>query len=170
MESTDRAEFVRVLNGLAAIRRVTLTAEALEMWWGSMRHWQLAPFKTAATQLLRTCQFMPTPYDFEQLALAEWPTAAEAWLGYEGDDPDVKQIINQCEHLVFGDIQDCYRGWVQTDEMQWRQKRWMAAYDEMIEARKQRCAAEPVLRLTRGEDKRITGGLKQLGSVIGKKA
>ena len=163
MLPTDREMFVRVLNGLAAIRRVELTKEAVEMWWGAMRHWQIEAFKIAAEQLLRTCQFMPTPYDFEQLALAEWPTAAEAWLGYDGDDQDVLQIIDQCEAMVFGDLR---RGLVQNDEMPWRQKRWIEAYNEMIEARKTRCAAEPMLRLN-GNTKRIIGGLKRIGEVMG---
>jgi hypothetical protein len=30
----DRAEFMRVLNGLAAIKGKELTPEALSLWWG----------------------------------------------------------------------------------------------------------------------------------------
>jgi hypothetical protein len=79
MQSTDRLEFVRVLNGLAAVKRVELTKEAIELWWASMSRWSIEDFKAAASHLVSSCQFMPTPYDFQQLRKAGEPTAAEAW-------------------------------------------------------------------------------------------
>lgn len=80
MRPTDRAEFVRVLNGLAAIKGKDLTPEALSIWWSAMSRWSLEDFKAAASHLVSSCQFMPTPYDFEQLRRAGEPTAGEAWL------------------------------------------------------------------------------------------
>jgi hypothetical protein len=44
-----------------------------------MRHWTLADFQLAAGHLLRTCEFMPTPADFENLRKAAQPTGGEAW-------------------------------------------------------------------------------------------
>ncbi len=79
MDNNDRPEFVQVLNGLAAIRRVDLTKEAYELWWQSMKDWPLDDFKDAAGYLLLNCQFMPTPYDFEQLRKKDEPSAHEAW-------------------------------------------------------------------------------------------
>jgi len=79
MQPSERADFLRVLNGLAAIKRVALTAEAIDLWWATMRGWSLADFKAGAEQLLRSCQFMPTPYDFAQLRKASAMTAGEAW-------------------------------------------------------------------------------------------
>ena len=79
MDSSDRTEFVRVLNGLAAIKRVDLTEDAYELWWQSMKSWPIDGFKDAAGYLLKNCQFMPTPYDFEQLRKKNAPSAREAW-------------------------------------------------------------------------------------------
>lgn len=79
MDNSDRPEFVRVLNGLAAIKRVDLTKEAYELWWQSMKNWPIDEFKKGASYLLKNCQFMPTPYDFEQLRKKGEPSAHEAW-------------------------------------------------------------------------------------------
>ena len=79
MDSGDRPEFVQVLNGLAAIRRADLTKEAYELWWQSMKNWSIDGFKDAAGYLLKNCQFMPAPYDFEQLRKKGKPSAHEAW-------------------------------------------------------------------------------------------
>ncbi len=79
MDSSDRPEFVQVLNGLAAIRRADLTKEAYELWWQSMKNWSIDGFKDAAGYLLLNCQFMPTPYDFEQLRKKGEVSAHEAW-------------------------------------------------------------------------------------------
>ncbi len=79
MDSGDRPEFVQVLNGLAAIRRADLTKEAYELWWQSMKNWSIDGFKDAAGYLLLNCQFMPTPYDFEQLRKKGEVSAREAW-------------------------------------------------------------------------------------------
>ena len=79
MNSSDRPEFVRVLNGLAAIKRVDLTEDVYKLWWQSMKDWPIDGFKDAAGYLLKNCQFMPTPYDFEQLRKKSEPSAHEAW-------------------------------------------------------------------------------------------
>jgi len=79
VDSGDRPEFVRVLNGLAAIKRVDLTKDAYELWWQSMKDWSIDGFKDAAGYLLKNCKFMPAPYDFEQLRKKGKPSAHEAW-------------------------------------------------------------------------------------------
>ena len=79
MDNNNRPEFVRVLNGLAAIKRVDLTKDAYELWWQSMKDWSIDGFKDAAGYLLKNCQFMPAPYDFEQLRKRGEPSAHEAW-------------------------------------------------------------------------------------------
>jgi hypothetical protein len=79
MQSTDLEQFVKVLNGIAAIRKTTLTPEALDLWWACMADWDIADFKAAAVQVLKTSEFMPNPKDFEDLRKAGRPTAGEAW-------------------------------------------------------------------------------------------
>ena len=79
MTPDDKKEFVRVLTGLAAIKRVDMTREAFEMWWAAMQDWSIADFRDAAGYLLNTCEFMPTPYDFAELKKLSRPSAHEAW-------------------------------------------------------------------------------------------
>ena len=79
MNSSDRPEFVEILNGLAAIRRVDLTKEVYEIWWRAMKDWSIDAFRDAAGYLLKNCQFMPSPYDFEQLRKEGETSASEAW-------------------------------------------------------------------------------------------
>jgi len=79
VDSGDRPEFVRVLNGLAAIKRVDLTKDVYELWWQSMNGWPIEDFRNAAGYLLKNCQFMPTPYDFQQLRKKGEVSAHEAW-------------------------------------------------------------------------------------------
>ena len=79
MDSGDRPEFVQVLNGLAAIKRVDLTKEGYELWWQSMKNWSIDDFRDAAGYLLLNCKFMPTPYDFQQLRKKGEVSAHEAW-------------------------------------------------------------------------------------------
>ena len=79
MRTDDRQEFVRVLTGIATIKRVDLTAEAFELWWYAMKEWEIGDFKDASGYLLKNCRFMPAPYDFEELLKKQRPSAHEAW-------------------------------------------------------------------------------------------
>jgi hypothetical protein len=80
MEVSDKVEMSRVLLGLAAIMpNAKVTPEALEVWFGAMRDWDIADFRAAASHLAKTCRFMPTPYDFEQVRKAGTTTSAEAF-------------------------------------------------------------------------------------------
>ncbi len=53
MDSGARPEFVRVLNGLAEIKRVDLTKDAYELWWQCMKDLSIDGFKDAACYLLK---------------------------------------------------------------------------------------------------------------------
>lgn len=79
MTPQDRAAFLEVVVGFAELKGKQLSAPALELYWRAMQHWSLADFRVAAEQLIRTCEFMPTPKDFEDLRKANELTAGEAW-------------------------------------------------------------------------------------------
>lgn len=80
MQSADRREFLKVLNGLAAVKPgAKLVPEALEVWWLAMSDWTLDEFKQAAGHLARAIEFMPSPFHFEQLRKAGRLTCGEAW-------------------------------------------------------------------------------------------
>lgn len=80
MQPTDRTEFVRILTGLATIKpNGKLTPEALDLWWNAMQHWGIDDFRSAASHLISSVEFMPSPFHFEQLRQAGRMTAGEAW-------------------------------------------------------------------------------------------
>lgn len=79
MRSEDRKAFLDVVIGFAELKGKQLSAPALELYWNAMQHWSLTDFRMAAQQLLRTCAFMPTPKDFEDLLKAGRVTVGEAW-------------------------------------------------------------------------------------------
>lgn len=79
MKADDRALFLEVVIGFAELKGKQLSAPALELYWRAMQHWDLADFRAAAEQLVRSCEFMPTPKDFEDLRKASLPSAGEAW-------------------------------------------------------------------------------------------
>lgn len=79
MTPADRKPFLETIVGFAELKGKQLSAPALELYWRSLQHWTLTDFRAAAEQLLRTCEFMPLPKDFEDLRKAGRPTAGEAW-------------------------------------------------------------------------------------------
>lgn len=80
MIPADREKFVEVVLGFAELKGKQLSVPALELYWRSMQDWPLDDFLSAAEQLVRTSEFMPTPKDFEDLRKAGRRTAGEAWL------------------------------------------------------------------------------------------
>lgn len=79
MRPTDRTAFLEVVIGFAELKGKALSAPALELYWNAMQAWTIEDFRAAAQHLVRTCEFMPTPKDFEDLKRAGQPTPAEAW-------------------------------------------------------------------------------------------
>lgn len=80
MNLEDRKAFLEVVVGFAELKGKQLSAPALELYWNAMRgRWCLDDFRAAAAHLLQTCEFMPTPKDFEDLRRKGEPTAGEAW-------------------------------------------------------------------------------------------
>jgi len=80
MQPSDRIAFAAVLNGLAAVKpNAKITPEALDVWWQSFQAWTIEEFRAAAVELVRTVEFMPNPYHFEQLRRASAETLGESW-------------------------------------------------------------------------------------------
>jgi hypothetical protein len=75
----DRVEFLKVMNGMAGMKKLQLTTDILDLWWTCMKSWEIGDFKAAAAHLLTKCEFMPQPKDFEDLRKAGRPSAGEAW-------------------------------------------------------------------------------------------
>lgn len=80
MQETDKAKFVAILKGLAAIKPgVKLTDESYEIYWLSLQEWSYEEFRKAAVHLASASEFMPNPFHFEQLRKAARPLPGEAW-------------------------------------------------------------------------------------------
>lgn len=80
MTPADKKQFAAILTGFAELKGKQLSSAALDLFWNAMQGWTIQDFTAAANHLIRTCEFMPTPKDFEDLRRAAKPTASEAWL------------------------------------------------------------------------------------------
>lgn len=79
MTPNDFDKFSEVVVAFAELKGRQLSPPAIELYWRAMHDWTLVDFRQAAEHLLRSCEFMPTPKNFEDLRKAGEPTAAEAW-------------------------------------------------------------------------------------------
>lgn len=79
MQVEDKIQFLKVLNGMAAMKKATLIPEVLDLWWLCMADWSIEDFKAAAVQVLKRSDFMPGPKDFEDLRKAGKDTPGEAF-------------------------------------------------------------------------------------------
>lgn len=79
MKANDRTKFLSIVIGFAELKGKSLSQPALELFWNSMQAWTIEEFQSAANHLITTCEFMPTPKDFEDLRRAGRPTAGELW-------------------------------------------------------------------------------------------
>jgi hypothetical protein len=132
MRPSDRPEFVRTLNGLAAIKRVELTPEALSIWWAAMSKWSIEDFKAAASHLVSSCEWMPSPYHFEQLRQAGELTPGEAWeLALSGAKLEPGSRAERAARIVGG--QYAIRHANVEKELPFIARRFKVAYDELTD-------------------------------------
>jgi hypothetical protein len=75
----DRPKFLEIIVGFAELKGKQLSAPAMELFWNAMQAWSIEDFSAAANELIRKCEFMPTPKDFEDLRKAGRKTPGEAW-------------------------------------------------------------------------------------------
>jgi hypothetical protein len=79
MTPEDRQAFAAIVTGMSEMKGRTLTAAGFGLYWQSMRDWHIDDFRDAAARLMKTCEWMPTPKEFEDLRIAGRPTAGEHW-------------------------------------------------------------------------------------------
>jgi hypothetical protein len=156
MQPTDRAAFLEVVVGFAELKGKQLSAPALELFWNAMQGWTIGSFRSAASQLIRTCEFMPTPKDFEDIRrAASTETAAEAWFtSGKTDDP----LAARAMHIA---AQGRYVGHIPMDELQWVQKRFIEVYDELRDVTEIRQALPEIAGPNRLALAAATNGLLQ---------
>lgn len=140
MTPADRQAFIEVVIGFAEIKGRALSAPALELYWRSLQHWPLEAFRAAAEQLVRTCEFMPGPKDFEDLRKAGRATAGEAWAEvlahvragrYGGRGIVISELVDGAVAAIGG-----YHaiGMSEVDKTHFLEKRFNAAFEQLQDA------------------------------------
>ena len=157
MTLDDKPEFVRILNGMAAVKPGgNLTKEGYEMWWASMRDWSIDDFRNAAGHLLKTVEFMPNPYHFNQLKKLQRPSKHEAWaaamracLGWRTGASSGDAKIDAAVATIGG-----YRtlALCDTDKLGFCERRFLDTYEDFVESDDMRAALP---HITERETKRI---------------
>ena len=140
MTPNDRPKFLEIVIGFAELKGKALSAPALELYWRSMSGWKLADFQAAAEQLLRTCEFMPVPSDFEKLRKAGQLTAGEAFAiarevarqsrphtSSTSGDPRIDAAAAACGGYFA-------MGQYETDKIGFLERRFAEHYDQISEA------------------------------------
>jgi len=160
----DRKAFLEVVVGFAELKGKQLSAPAMELYWRSLQHWPLEDFRAAAEQLLRTCEFMPLPKDFEDLRKAGRLTSGEAWAkaiascgschsaqGYTSGGTCGDEFVDRVVRAIGG-----YRAiaMCESEKLHFLEKRFAEHFETMQEAYDVR---EAVPQLTRGNRTVLTG-------------
>lgn len=132
---------------MAAMKKIPLTPESIDLWWACMSDWEIDNFKDAAIRLLKTCQFMPQPSDFQELLKADEPTSGEAfaiartWLVYSPYGytvhPDTPPNIAAAIHAIGGAdaIAIC-----EMSKLHFVERRFCEHYEQITEAEETRHA------------------------------
>lgn len=141
MLPADRRAFLEVVIGFAELKGKQLSAPALELYWNAMQDWSIDEFRAAANTLIRTCEFMPTPKDFNDLRKSSEPTKGEAWArvlshlkgGYRSGG--IAPGIDRAVRALGG-----YRAlaMMPADQLPWQEKRFAEHYEDMAEAEEKR--------------------------------
>lgn len=154
MKQTDKAEFAKIVLAFAELKGKALSLPAVELYWVAMQGWSLEDFKAAATRLLQTAQFMPTPFDFNQLRLAGRLTAGEAWSqAVEWVRAGTYTAPAKTQNAVFIDrVVQAMGGWqviaqCAEDKLTFLEKRFAEHYQDMLAATDTR-EALPQIALT----------------------
>lgn len=154
MNNSDKAEFSKILGGISEIRGKPLSREALAMYWLALSDWDMQEFREAAKYLLSHSQFMPTPYDFEQLRTkANAETAGEAWAEvreairhrHHADKTSINPKIDKLVRMMGGYTA---LGLTDSDEMVWREKRFFELWETETDAEDVRLALPSLSNVT----------------------
>jgi len=169
MESSDRQKFIEVVIGFAELKGKQLSAPALELYWAALKDWSLDEFKAAASYLLKTTEFMPTPNSFEELRRAGRLTAGEAWsMVLEHAKGEWRQgvigepLVDKAVQILGGyrEIAMC-----DTSKLGFLERRFCDHYDDLETVEDTRVAV-PELTGDRDALRRLTAKLKGSGKAL----
>ena len=137
MTPADRRQFAAILTGFAELKGRHLSSAALDLFWHAMQDWSIEDFTRAANRLIRSCEYLPTPKDFEDLRNAGRQTTGEAWAqvlqhlkgGYRtgGLSPELDRAV-----AALGG----YRAlaMMPSDQLHWQEKRFAEHFEDLRDA------------------------------------
>jgi len=169
MIASDRQKFIEIVLGFAELKGKQLSAPALELYWRAMQGWSIEEFQEAAEELLRTCEFMPMPKDFEDLRKAGRETAGEAFAsvrrylcwGLNGYtlDAHCPPLIAKAVRAIGGPnvIAMC-----DEEKLHFLERRFCEHYETMQDSQDARDAV-PMLTLGLSDRPRIAGSFAAIG-------
>lgn len=132
----DRPKFLEVVLGFAELKGKALSVPALELYWNAMQDWHINDFRDAANRLIKTCAFMPTPKDFEDLRKAGRATPGEAWAlvraAARAGDPCPDDYRIQAAVSALGGIRAI--GMTNTDQMPFLERRFAEHFESISDA------------------------------------
>jgi hypothetical protein len=171
MENTDKIEFAKVVNAMAIMKKASITADVIELWWDCFADWSIDDFKIAARRLLKTKTFMPQPNEFEELRKAGRETPGEIfaalrkWLvyspnGYTLNPTTPRRIANPIQAMGGPNAYaNC-----DVDKLPFLERRFCEHYEQISEASDTR---EALPQIAFGEDslklKSVSGTFKFIG-------
>lgn len=173
MNATDREPFLEIILGFAELKGKSLSGPALALYWNAMQAWSLADFQAAANELLRTCEFMPMPKDFEDLRKAGRETAGEVFAGigrYIVYSPNGYTVATNTPRAIAAAIRamggaDAY-AMCDVDKLPFLEKRFCQHYEQIIEHEDTR---QSVPQIAYGKDSlqlsRVAGTFTAIGKI-----
>jgi hypothetical protein len=109
VRDTDEVRFLKILNGLGALKKIDLNPAAIDLWWGAFADWSIEDFDAAAKRLILEKQWIG-PNDFQDLRKAGRPTPGEAWekavawaaSGQWRGGPMGDDLVDRCVRIIGG--------------------------------------------------------------------
>ena len=151
MTPEDYDAFLEVVLGFAQLKGRPLAAATIELYWRAMQGWSIEAFREGAEVLLRRCEWMPTPKDFEDLRRTATERAGvDAWemarraarsaiaLGRVREDvTSGDALVDRAVATIggYGSIALCETAWLHALE-----RRFLQAYIEVREVAEIRAA------------------------------
>lgn len=161
MTQDDFKTFKGIVIGLAELRGKALSADAIELYFRAMAHWSLEDFKAAANYLARTSQFMPSPYEFDQLRkVAAGRNPEIAWEQILGNHGSTTDPIGARALAALGGWSVI--GFAEQSRLPWLKKQFAETYESISDS-SEKAEAVPQLASRGTQPLLLSDALKRRG-------
>ena len=138
MRAEDRQEFVRILTGLADVKRIDLTAETFEIWWLAMQDWSIDDFRQVAGHVVKVSPWLD-PHEFEKVRKLSQPSEYEAWKKAIGFAAGGWRHSSTCGDPLIDSVVECIGGYqtlalTDCDKLGFYERRFLEAYRDFSDS------------------------------------